>query len=124
MDQGFAEGDLETLAENDEFAALSGPLDFAVRDDFAGLARVEGLAETLRLGCQRARALCIPADLLEALERVEAALATPPQGAEAWRSFLGELRARVLAWSREDFEAESGGPHQERGGEDPPGNVG
>jgi ATP-dependent DNA helicase RecG len=85
---------------------LSGPLDSAVRDDFAGLHRLDGLAETLRGACQRARELCIPPDLAAGLERVEAVLANPPEADESWRALLSELCESVRDWSREDFEAE------------------
>jgi ATP-dependent DNA helicase RecG len=75
--------------------AVLRPLEFAARDGFAHLERVQDLERSVARAAARARALAIPADAREALRQVEEAFPGPLEAAERRRRVeraLGRLR--------------------------------
>ena len=67
-------------------AAVLRPLEFAARDDFAHLDRVQGLAETVGAAAGRARELAIPKGARDALAKAALAFAQPREGAALRKS--------------------------------------
>ena len=82
---------------------LMRPLEFAARDEFAGLARVRNLGESVAGAARTAAELAIPADTRKLLERVAQRFEQPLEAAaarEAVRAALEELRPLAdPAWS-------------------------
>jgi len=77
--------------------ALAGvlrPLEFAARDEFAHLERVQGLAATVVAAAERARELAIPKDARDALVKTGQAFAEPLEG-PALRKAVERALARL-----------------------------
>jgi len=79
-------------------AAVLRPLEFAARDDFAHLERVQGLAQAVAAAAARALELAIPRDARAALEKTALAFAAPIEGA-ALVSAIERARARLAPFA-------------------------
>ena len=65
----------------DALAAVLRPLEFAARDGFAHLERVQDLPRAVAAAAERAMALAIPSDAREALAKTRLAFAAPLEAA-------------------------------------------
>ncbi|MBW2420679.1 MAG: ATP-dependent DNA helicase RecG [Deltaproteobacteria bacterium] len=77
--------------------ALTAPLDFASRDDFAHAGRLPELEQSVSRACSLAKALAIPADLKRELSRIEADFGRPLDG-EARVAAIRRALSRVEPW--------------------------
>jgi ATP-dependent DNA helicase RecG len=79
-------------------SALLRPLEFAARDGFAHLGRVQGLPRAVTDAAERALALAIPRDARDAVASVAKLFAQAPEG-EALKSAVERARARLARFA-------------------------
>jgi ATP-dependent DNA helicase RecG len=88
--------------------AVLKPLEFAARDDFAHIDRVQDLSATVAAACARAQGLAIPKDARDLLTRVAKPFSAAPDerpGAKAIRRALASLRPLADSrWCEEALE--------------------
>src|SRR5262245_2643086 len=80
-------------------SALLRPLEFAARDGFAHLGRVQGLPKAMLDGSERALALAIPRDAREAVASVAKLFAQPPEG-ESLKRAVERARERLAPFAQ------------------------